>query len=179
MNSSSQPAYTGNIDGVRVEIPKKEFRWNRGTLEQRVEVIQHKASETRNIGVYQEWHPIEVNSSPRRSLAQSGRTTRMLEEAIRLIADHKDVLIVAHDSRQITNLKQRLDQIGANAGLSFTPSESCRVDFIKAASPLFDWKRLQVIEKTRGITVLVDHFAIEATFARLLEMLHRYDPPQP
>lgn len=45
----------------RTELPKKDFRWNNGVLEQKIRIIQHHSTESQVVGLYIEWHPVTVN----------------------------------------------------------------------------------------------------------------------
>lgn len=103
----------------------------------------------------------------------------MLTEALELISDRREVLIVTDNERHANHLRMAIDEIACKCGLLSKPSESHLLSFISPSTPHFDWQRLHLIGKSRHTTVLVDHYTIEARFAPMLKMLHRYDNPLP
>jgi hypothetical protein len=91
----------------------------------------------------------------------------MLQEAISLTGKGKAVYVIAHNRDQAEMLKQMAGRIGKTLGIKFeTPSSLSN----------FDWETLRLRGAHPNCIVLVDHYAIEAKFAKVLEMLHRYDP---
>lgn len=95
----------------------------------------------------------------------TGRTTRMLDHAKRLEAQGRAVYVIAAHAQHAKMLQQLL------------PSETS----IKVETPdscgNFDWFTLSLRGAHPRCAVLVDHFAIESKFARMLQMLTAYDLP--
>ena len=103
---------------------------------------------------------------------QTGRTTRMIQRALRLCwEDKRAPYIIAANERQRVLIRHMVEDLAAgkphgvkvetwNSLLGF----SCET----MTAPLMH----------KNCVVLVDHFAIENRFALLLEELHRYDEGQ-
>lgn len=98
---------------------------------------------------------------------RTGRTTRMMEEAKALAQAGKAVYVVA-----TTPILQKYieDDETLRLGIKF--------ESISSLSNL-DWLALRLRGAHPNCVVLVDHYAIETYFSRVLEMLHRYDKEKP
>lgn len=58
-------------------------------------------------------------------------------------------------------------------------SQNNTIKFELADSPgNFDWQTMTLVGAHPNCVVLVDHYAIEQTWSRMLEMLHRFDPKE-
>jgi hypothetical protein len=42
-------------------IYSSAFRWNKGLLEQEVQIIQHYPDRDREVGIFHEWHPVKID----------------------------------------------------------------------------------------------------------------------
>lgn len=94
---------------------------------------------------------------------QSGRTTRMLAEAGRLAKDGRAVYVIAANEVERRRLQSML------------PNDS-PVKVETGSSPgNFDWDQLALRGAHPNCEVLVDHYAIEMRYSRILNELHRYD----
>ncbi len=93
----------------------------------------------------------------------SGRTTRMLDEARRLADEGKAVYVIAANEAQ----RRQLQSVAG---------ENVKVETHTTAGN-FDWEQMRLIGSYPNCVTLVDHYAIESRFAKVLEMLHRFDPP--
>lgn len=103
-----------------------------------------------------------------------GRTTRLLEDAIRLAKEGRAVYIVAANNDHILTLLDMFDD------LSELSAQELGVKFETASSlSTFDLFEMRLKNAHSNCVVLVDHFAIETRFQKVLEMLHRYDPKNP
>lgn len=101
-----------------------------------------------------------------RPLQGSGRTIRMLREAVELAEQGRAVYVVAANSFHATLLRNILGKDKAQElGIKF---EGCPHDF--------DWETLRVRGSHPNCVFLVDHHTIEEKFQRILEVLHMYDP---
>jgi hypothetical protein len=126
------------------------------------------------------------------SLRGTGRTTRLVKAAVAAAQanDGKDVYIVVNQITDIPRLNTQFLKIFLNdnpvPGREFvavdkierakiTLSNGANVHFIRPENPGFNWSELRVLGSRPDAVVLVDHFAIESNFHRLLEMLHRFD----
>ena len=98
-------------------------------------------------------------------LRGTGRTTRMLEQARKLEAEGKAVYIIAANAEQAAHLRHllRLDE----------GQTSIKVEC--PAPRTFIWETLTLLGAWPNCVVLVDHYAIESRYTRLLRELHRYD----
>lgn len=90
----------------------------------------------------------------------------MMEEAKRLASEGKSVAIIVGSDVSKTQMESDLSGTGVRVVLHRDPN--------------IDWERLAIKgwNSTNAIT-LIDHYAIEQKYSRLLEMLHRYDQPIP
>lgn len=95
---------------------------------------------------------------------RTGRTTRMMEEAKALARAGKAVYVVAQHTRILK------DEETLRLGIKFESTSSLSN---------FDWLAMRLRGDHPNCVVLVDHYAIETYFSRVLEMLHRYDKEKP
>lgn len=117
---------------------------------------------------------IDRLSAPR-SLKGTGRTDRMLKEALLYAGKHPDhdVIIVSATHNHATALKRRLQEIA-----SALPGRI----FVEPASGInkgrgLNWEApLDAGPINRPFGLFIDHYAIEHRLAMVLEELHRYDP---
>lgn len=92
----------------------------------------------------------------------TGRTTRMLNRAIALAREGRAVYVLVDSEQEARRLWREIpDELGI------------KVEF--ADNPAFDWHLMQIRGAHPNCITLVDHYAIERRFKRLLEELHRYD----
>jgi len=100
----------------------------------------------------------------------TGRTTRMLEEAIKQAEAGRAVYVVGAKANHVWALEEAVKDIcgksASSLGIKFETAHTVGN---------FDWKTLTLRGAHPNCVVLVDHYAIEAEFARMLEMLHRFD----
>jgi K+-sensing histidine kinase KdpD len=98
---------------------------------------------------------------------QTGRTTRMLEEALRLAREGRHVYVVAVNQHQAHIIRADLAE-GRGSITVGTPRELH-----------LDWSTLEVDVGGRGYSeppiVLVDHYAIEYHLGPAMKMLTRFD----
>lgn len=99
-----------------------------------------------------------------KTLEKTGRTTRMMEEALAAKATGREVIVIVKDEAQRQHIEGNFD----TAGLRVEPIN---------AHPHFDWRRLTIPGAGEKFAFFVDHYVIEEKFAAMLEMLHRFDPP--
>ena len=100
-----------------------------------------------------------------KQLRQTGRTTRMLEEAkIMLEQGHKVVIVAAHHTER--------DMINGMARQMGLP-EGYKVELAPKLN--IDWLNLTLVDAPPKTQLLIDHAVIEVRYAKLVEALHRYD----
>lgn len=99
-------------------------------------------------------------------MRKTGRTTRMLEEAKRLAESGRAVYVIAANDSHARQLERQAGNEYLRLGVKFESP---------ASVGNFDWKELRLLGAHSNCVVLVDHHAIESHFARMLEMLHRFD----
>ena len=100
------------------------------------------------------------------TLRATGRTTRLLDDAIKQAEDGKAVYVVTSTMAHSKQLKETMGKDKAeNLGIKFETTTSVN----------FDWGHMRVLGSHPNCVFLVDHSAIEQTFSPMLEMLHRYD----
>lgn len=108
-------------------------------------------------------------SATMQKLRATGRTTRMLAHAEQLARAGRAVYVVADTDRDCKRLQTQWLREGrpADLGVKFeTPGTLGNLD----------WEAMKLRNAHPNCVVLVDHWAIESRFARMLEMLHAYDP---
>ena len=99
------------------------------------------------------------------NLRQTGRTTRMLEEAKRLLEQGQKVVIgTAHFSERnlINDMARRMNL-----------PDGYKVEL--ASKLNIDWFNLTLIDIAPKTHFLLDHAVIEIRYPKLLEALHRFD----
>ena len=110
------------------------------------------------------------------TLQGSGRTTRMLRDAVRLAEEGRAVYIMVDSARAIHNLDNM-----AIEGIPFAAYNRMHGLGIQIECPStldnFDWEEMRLRGAQPNCVVLIDHFTIESKFSRMLKMLHQYDAP--
>jgi hypothetical protein len=117
---------------------------------------------------------------------RTGRTTRLLKEAVSLAKEGKTVFVISTGNSLVRGLRSQdfPDELKHSwyAPQSSYPSVKVKngeIVFFRAESGNIDWENLTIrgYPSTEDKTVvLVDHYVIEMKFKKLLNMLHRYDP---
>lgn len=94
----------------------------------------------------------------------TGRTTRLLDEAIRLANEGRAVYVIA---RQATMLQEEINKRLPNSGIKCEESIPYG----------FSWPAMRVIGSHPNCVWLIDHYAIESDrqFAAMFEMMMRFD----
>lgn len=97
---------------------------------------------------------------------QTGRTTRMLEEAVRCAKEGKAVYVIVNDPAHILSIQLILNKLGGEKmGIKVETFDSVGWDFyywtVRGANP--------------NCKFFVDHYAIEDRFRHIIEEMHRYD----
>ena len=100
------------------------------------------------------------------SLRGTGRTTRMLAEAKTLARSGRAVYIIAANRQHAILLERALGNERIELGIKVEPPSS---------PGNFDWESMRLRGAHPNCVVLADHYAIETHFAKVLEMLHRFD----
>lgn len=100
---------------------------------------------------------------------QTGRTTRMIKQAVELAQAGKAVYIVAFNLVHKAGIERRME----SEGIDFERL-GIKVE-IQYRLPELDWTTMTLPGAHPNCVVLADHATIEGRYRRLLEMLHRYD----
>lgn len=95
-------------------------------------------------------------------LRATGRTTRLIEEAKRLQQQGKPVVVVVATGRQVNEVRIKT-------------GDTVRV--VHSQSPEWDWNELRLYGLPLETEYLIDHYVIEKKYAKILQALHRFDPP--
>jgi len=90
----------------------------------------------------------------------------MLAEAVKLAKKKRAVYIVVANASQKHLMEKQCGEAFRRLGIKFETSES---------ASNFDWETMALRGAHPNCVTLVDHYAIEARFPRIVEMLHRYD----
>jgi hypothetical protein len=116
-------------------------------------------------------------------MRRTGRTTRLLREAVRLASEGKAVFVVSVGNR-LLNMFRYMPE--AHQTFQSHPVDRNQYGhvwtkgslvFLSSGSSVIDWESLTIpgMRGMRNGVLLVDHYAIEEKFKKHLEMLHRYD----
>ena len=100
---------------------------------------------------------------------RSGRTTRMLTEALEAAMSGQAVYIIASHRHTQEYMRELLAEM--------SPASDFGIKIEFPAPSNFDWESLTLLGAHQNCRVLVDHLAIEVKYARILDMLHRHDAP--
>lgn len=95
-------------------------------------------------------------------LRATGRTTRLIEEAKRLQQQGKPVVVVVATGQQVNEVRIKT-------------GDTVRV--VHSQSPEWDWNEMRLYGHPLEIEYLIDHYAIEKKYSKVLQALHRFDPP--
>jgi hypothetical protein len=100
----------------------------------------------------------------------TGRTTRMLEDAVHKARLGRAVYVIAATTKHARMLQDMGGKMAKELGIKFETAETLTN---------FDWRTMRLSGAHKNCVVLVDHYAIEAEFSAMLDMLHRYDIKPP
>lgn len=103
------------------------------------------------------------------SLKRTGRTTRMLQEALQLAEQGRAVYVVAVSHPHAAQLQHAIDEAAGRT------NHGIKIETAQALG--FSWAQLRVPGSHANCVFLIDHAAIEWTFSRVLAELHRFDQP--
>lgn len=98
----------------------------------------------------------------------TGRTTRMLEEALRLSSEGRAVYVVADNRAHAKTIEAQL------AALSPPEHHGIKVEDGNRF-PELDWVTMTMPRAHPNCAVLVDHYAVERRIVLMLQMMHRFD----
>lgn len=121
---------------------------------------------------------------------RSGRTTRMLQEAIDRAHAGAYVLVASASFQHEEQLVRQLLELLGKSPFTYNKAQrkfhvgeglirlrSAKANNLGGAFN-FDWFRQRFLGEPVSTVTLVDHYAIETEFAAVLEMLHRWDAPK-
>jgi hypothetical protein len=113
-------------------------------------------------------------------MMQTGRTTRLLQEAVSLAKEGKRVFVVSVGNTLLRGLCSFPPEL-KEALRRFPPSPPAGVRvgkgsvvFINSSSDVINWENL-TLRGYKDYVLLVDHYTIEQKFKPHLEMLFRYN----
>lgn len=100
---------------------------------------------------------------------RTGRSTRLIEEALRLSAEGKAVYVVCDSPAHVNVMSNML--------AAMNPPRQHGIKFENAnLFPELNWQTMSLTKNAHPkCVVLVDHWAIERRYGRILEMLTRFD----
>ena len=119
---------------------------------------------------------------------QTGRTARLLQDAISRASSGEEVLVIGRTESDAAHLADLCSELlGGMALMRFcrmtiAPHKGYKIAvgrkggfviFSGSTNVLWDWDSMECRGST--INVLVDHAAIEFKYRKLIEMYHRYD----
>lgn len=110
---------------------------------------------------------------------QTGRTTRLLQEAINQAHKGKYVFVVAQDNTHRRDLclqcaimcKGKITE----RTMKCYPKKGGQITFETPESVQIDWERMKVISAHPSCLVLVDHYTLEIRFSAVIDMWQRFD----
>ena len=104
----------------------------------------------------------------------SGRTTKLLFEAIKLWMNGEQVCVVLSNFHDCEHYKRRIDSITSVIASLYNIEN--RIIFITSDDISWNWGTLKRRGSDSNTKYLIDHSAIEKRFETLLTELHRFDP---
>lgn len=110
----------------------------------------------------------ERTAAEKTSMRRTGRTTRMLEDAMAMARNGRAVYVIGATKHHADMLRGVAGPAADQLGIKF---EAAR----ESGLGNMDWETMSLQGAHPNCAVLVDHYAIESKFAAVLEMLHRYD----
>lgn len=90
----------------------------------------------------------------------------MLEDAVGQARNGRAVYVVAATQAHARMLENMSGKVAHELGIKFETAQTLGN---------FDWRTMRLAGAHPNSVVIADHYAIEAEFAAMLEMLHRYD----
>ncbi len=102
-----------------------------------------------------------------KKLRGTGRTTRLINDAIKQAVSGKAVYVLSCTEKQAWSLEKMAGSAGVGLGIKFESIESIGGGFC--------WDNLRVLGSHPNCVFLVDHHVIEQKFETVLNMLHKYD----
>src|SRR5690554_3869400 len=105
-----------------------------------------------------------------KSLRGTGRTTRMVQDAVEQARNGRAVYIICADPYH----KQEIDHIVNNFILSKTEKSNIKLETPESVGN-FSFETMSLRGAHSNCRVFVDHYTIERRFRLMLEELHRYD----
>lgn len=108
------------------------------------------------------------------NLRQSGRTAKLLFEAIKLWMNGEKVCVVLSNFHDCEHHKRRVDSI--TSIIASLHNIENRIIFITSDDISWNWGTLMRRGCDTNTKYLIDHAAIEKRFETLLTELHRFDP---
>lgn len=94
---------------------------------------------------------------------RTGRTTRMLEEAVRLEQDGRAVYVIVSTRQEVKSIR------------SLLPEETSIKLETPGSLPSFDFETWHLMGAHPNCVVLVDHFVLEQRFRKILSEWVRFD----
>ena len=111
---------------------------------------------------------------------QTGRTTNLLEHALRLDAAGRAVYIQCGNHAGVDHIREMLKRISLEK-YDRLPSSSIKLETWDSMEIMFDVRSGNYIIPGAHprCRLLIDHFAIHLGYSGVLERFHRYDKPIP
>lgn len=126
--------------------------------------------------------PVEMATQRYR---RSGRTTRMIEEIVKVHRSHERICVVfpiaAHVRYWMGKVAAGIKLASYEVSVNAKQARVNNIHFISSYSPSWDWDSLRVIGGSEETLVFIDHSAIEhylrkdARVSKLLDLQHQYD----
>jgi hypothetical protein len=98
----------------------------------------------------------------------TGRTARMLEEAVRQAEAGRAVYVLAAD---VSHARELAKRVPLDLGIKF--------ETVRSLGSALDPQALRLQGTHPNCVLLVDHHAIERGWARVIREYHRFDAPEP
>lgn len=106
---------------------------------------------------------------------QSGRTTRMLEEAIQKHKEGRAVYILVHDEKYGNSLKKDFEILCRKSGLLCMP-QSIKFETVESLGfNNINWQDKKLHHAHSNCKLLIDHHVYAKYFSFAIEGFHEYD----
>lgn len=106
-------------------------------------------------------------------LRQTGRTTRMLEQAIQLALSMKSVYVLMHTGAEVIKAQKQIDHMWQMHGRRGAHGIKVEV-YSDGWKEQFNWEEFKARGAHHTVEILIDHFLIERELTARREALRRH-----
>lgn len=105
---------------------------------------------------------------------RSGRTTRLIEEAIHNIQQDRAVYILCLDKKNIEYMKSVFEKV-CRSEMNYITKQPKFETLERLGPENIDWKNTKIIGAHHNCELLIDHSVYEHLFGHIINGYHEYD----